>query len=139
MTGPPDRSLILPGPPELWVGGEFGARDFTGVPIAVTEEPPKNGGLHFPCYSELRHGGWRPDPAMIDKAVEAIDHLLREGTNDLVRCGSGVERSPAVVATYLARKKGMTVNDAYGLVRKARPIVMEELDLLPLSYEERTR
>jgi protein-tyrosine phosphatase len=68
-----------------------------------------------------------------------IGFHIRSPSPALVRCASGVERSPAVVALYLVRVKGLTPTGAYAKIRAVRPQVIEEFDLLPLTYEERVR
>jgi protein-tyrosine phosphatase len=136
MTDRPDRTEILP---DLYIGGKDSEVGFDGLVIDVREKTPaKVGAIHLPVFRGV-NGDWTADPLIALQAVDAIAKGLEAGQKVLVRCGSGVERSPAVVALYLVRKHGLTPTEAYRRIREARPQVIEEYDLLPLSYEERTR
>jgi protein-tyrosine phosphatase len=74
-----------------------------------------------------------------ERAIEKNAETLDAEESVLVRCGSGVERSPAIVALYLIRYWGLSPSDACGWIRSARRNVIEELEILPLTYDERTR
>ncbi|GIQ85393.1 atypical dual specificity phosphatase [Kipferlia bialata] len=47
-------------------------------------------------------------------------HIATRGVV-LVHCRGGISRSPAVVAAYLAYSQGLSVQEAFGNVRQARP------------------
>ncbi len=84
-------------------------------------------------------GPWRADPGLLDDALRTISHHIDAGEIVLVRCASGVERSPAVVVAWRVRRLGLSPAEAYARVRTNRPQVVEELDIIPFTYEERTR
>jgi hypothetical protein len=132
----PDRTEVFP---NLWIGGKDAELGFDGEVIDLRiNAPEKSGTLHLPVFRE-EEGGWVPNPVLAREAVEAISNALDRGEKVLVRCMSGVERSPAIAALYLVQKRGLTPTDAYARIRAARPQVVEEFDLQSLSYEERTR
>lgn len=137
----PDRTEVYP---NLYVGGGDCEDGFDGFVIDVRPEfyhdqLRTDGVFQIPVFQKLSGGGWRADPFVVGYTVESIAAHLDRGEKVLVRCGSGVERSPALVVLYLVRKKGLAPSEAYRIVREKRPQVVEELDILPLSYEERTR
>lgn len=136
MNNSPDRTEVFP---NLYVGGKYSEKGFDGLVIDVREEAGENtGAIHLPVFRG-ESGSWTPNPVLALQAIEAIENALEHGQKVLVRCGSGVERSPAVAVLYLVRKKGWAPSEAYRRVRDARPQVIEEYDLLPLTYEVRTR
>jgi protein-tyrosine phosphatase len=48
----------------------------------------------------------------------------------LIACGDGLERAPVAAVWFLYRKRGMSVPQAYRLVRERRPEVVEHFDWL---------
>lgn len=57
------------------------------------------------------------------KLAEAIDFHLQCGREVLVFCDCGIERSPIAIAVYLCLFKGMTMNEAYELIKEKRPSI----------------
>ena len=53
--------------------------------------------------------------------VRYIDDHVSNGQNVLVHCFAGQQRSAAVVAAYLIKKKGMTPDEAVEYVRSKKP------------------
>lgn len=53
--------------------------------------------------------------------ASVVDACVRNGIDILVYCGQGLERSPLVVAMYLCRYHGMSLEEAYGLIESKRP------------------
>eukprot|EP01121_Diplochlamys_sp_Union-15-3_P001338 TRINITY_DN11165_c0_g1_i1.p1 TRINITY_DN11165_c0_g1~~TRINITY_DN11165_c0_g1_i1.p1 ORF type:complete len:158 (-),score=28.46 TRINITY_DN11165_c0_g1_i1:8-481(-) len=41
----------------------------------------------------------------------------------LVHCGAGISRSPTIVISYVMKKEGMTLEQAFNFVRKARNFI----------------
>lgn len=133
----PNRTEILPG---LWVGDADSPSGFKGDVISVVEEPPTDTRIqHFPAFVAGPDGMWKVDPSVAQGAVEAIRRARGASQAVLVRCREGIERSPAIVVLYLVRADGPTLRAAYDPVQNARPEVQRIPELLPLSYEERTR
>jgi protein-tyrosine phosphatase len=42
-----------------------------------------------------------------------------------VHCEEGCERAPLVVAWFLKNRRGMTLDEAYALLKRRRPIVVD--------------
>ena len=132
----PDRTEVSPG---IWVGGKDAEVGFAGTVIDVREEQPTDPRVvHIPAFESVRDG-WRVRPEQAKLAAEKMAEVLLEGRAVLVRCGSGIERSPAIVALFFVRYEFNEVSEAYRRFRAARPQIQEAFDLLPLSYEERKR
>lgn len=75
------------------------------------------------CRGLVEPGGERleVDLDAIWALVEVINVCVREGIDILVYCGQGLERSPLVVAMYLCKHRGMSLEEAYRLVESKRP------------------
>lgn len=107
---------------DLWLGDFEDAKTFRGRIICVLEAIPD---------TEPQQALWIrvfPEPGKADRynlnrAVDAIQWSLRERIPVLVHCGAGVERSPLVVVWFLHKRRGMTIEQAYELVKSKRPIV----------------
>lgn len=53
--------------------------------------------------------------------VKYIDDHVRKGHNVLVHCAAGQQRSAAVVAAYLMKTKGFSVDQAVEFVKSKKP------------------
>lgn len=58
----------------------------------------------------------------IDRAVDSLHELIDQGHRVLVHCRQGVSRSPLVVAAYLSKYEGHTLNSALEVVQNGRKI-----------------
>lgn len=58
---------------------------------------------------------------VLDAIAEIIQLNLDAGRKVLVNCNMGMERAPLAVIWYLLKKRGMTLDAAYELVKKKRP------------------
>jgi len=116
-----------------WVTPRIGITDFEGSVDAVAEG-----------YLTINVAGELDSPAQIQIAVEPnygevketldeLADLINEhlyGTDDddtkvVVHCAMGIERSPLTVVWYLTKYKSLTLDEAYALVREARPVAVE--------------
>jgi protein-tyrosine phosphatase len=110
----------------LFVGGiEDALADFDGVIICVlneipAEEPPEAVWIPFMAAGDTS----------LDHTAATIDKALADGRRVLVHCGSGSERAPLVVAWYLSRRRQMSLDAAYQLLKFKRPIVRDRRALL---------
>lgn len=105
----------------LFVGDMIDARsDFDGLIICVLEEKP---------FDEPPNATWIPFLAeglrSLEITAEIIDGALGGGRAVLVHCGAGSERAPLAVAWYLHRRRGITLDEAYALLKSRRPIVQD--------------
>jgi protein-tyrosine phosphatase len=76
---------------------------------------------------EPAHAVWMPflknGWATLESTAALIDHALHLGLRVLVHCEEGCERAPLTVVWFLHRRRGMTLEEAYTLMRRQRPIV----------------
>lgn len=105
----------------LFVGDMVDARaGFDGLTICVLEEKP---------FDEPANATWIPFLAegirSLEITAEIIDSALAGGRAVLVHCGAGSERAPLTVAWFLYRRRAMTLDQAYALLRSRRPIVQD--------------
>ncbi len=111
------ESEIIPG---LFVGDLQDAQKFAGTIISVLpdvpdSEPPES--IHMPF---LANG-----IASMDSTAALIDEQLKLGRRVLVHCEEGCERAPLVVAWFLKTRRAMTMDEAYALLKRQRPIVQD--------------
>ena len=58
-----------------------------------------------------------------EDATTFIEEALRKNEGVYVHCFAGVSRSPTIVAAYLMRYYGFSVNDALQYIKERRPII----------------
>ena len=63
--------------------------------------------------------------ARLDTTAAVIDAALALNLRVLVHCEEGSERAPLMVAWYLVSRRGMSLDEAYNLLRARRPIVRD--------------
>ena len=104
----------------LYVGDLQDAVKFDGMIVSVLGdvpdcEPPRSIQLPFRAGSRAR----------FDTIAAVIEAALARDLRVLVHCEEGSERAPLVVAWYLMTRRGMSLDEAYGLLCKRRPIVRD--------------
>ncbi|MDG6913575.1 MAG: dual specificity protein phosphatase family protein [Nitrososphaerota archaeon] len=122
--------------PNLFLGDLADARGWQGFAITVLEyRPPElpTNVIHIPIVDA--NGTPGSDDAhvlfvQLEALVMVVDAAMARGEKVLVSCGQGMERSPLAVVWYLFRRKGMSVEEAYRLVKERRPQVIEHLEWL---------
>lgn len=57
-----------------------------------------------------------------DTVADKIQSVEKQGGRTLVHCNAGVSRSATLCIVYLIKHHGMTLLEAYGLVKARRPI-----------------
>ena len=62
------------------------------------------------------------DGEVIDTITAFIDKHVEAGYKILVHCHMGASRSVSMVMAYLIAYEGMTLGEAFGIVREGRPI-----------------
>lgn len=115
MAEPWRESEIIEG---LFVGDLQDAQRFAGIVISVLPDIPEAEpahAIHMPFLARGRES--------MDETAELIDAALRRGERVLVHCEEGCERAPLVVAWFLRARRGMTLDEAYELLKSRRPIV----------------
>lgn len=62
------------------------------------------------------------DLGMLDEALNFMERAIGGGGKIIVICGGGVERSPTTVLAYLHRKEGLSIEEAYRILKSKRPV-----------------
>lgn len=77
----------------------------------------------------------------LDAAADAMRTAVLEGRRALVHCSAGASRSATVLLAYLLRDRGLSLLEAFRLVRARRPIVYPNKGFLRAlrAFEERHR
>eukprot|EP00026_Physarum_polycephalum_P020621 Phypoly_transcript_23324.p1 GENE.Phypoly_transcript_23324~~Phypoly_transcript_23324.p1 ORF type:complete len:174 (+),score=17.79 Phypoly_transcript_23324:58-522(+) len=79
----------------------------------------------------------------LQKSIVFIDKALQDGTGVLIHCARGVSRSASIVIGYLIQSRNISYEEAYDIVRKARPIISpnqnfkEQLRAFAISTQKR--
>ena len=112
-----------------WVTPRIGITDFEGSVESVEKG-----------YTTINVAGELDSPAQIqiavepnrgqvretlDKLADIINEAVKDDTKVVVHCAMGIERSPLTVVWYLYKYQNLTLDEAYALVRKARPVAVE--------------
>lgn len=104
--------------PQLYVGDLQDAQKFSGMIISVLPDWLEAEPAHAVWMPFLKNG-W----ATLESSAALIDHALQLGLRVLVHCEEGCERAPLTVAWFLYRRRAMTLDEAYTLLQRQRPIV----------------
>jgi dual specificity protein phosphatase-like protein len=104
----------------LFLGDLQDAMRFDGMIISVLAdvmpaEPQRT--IHLPFLANGR--------ATLDSTAALIDSGLRLGMRVLVHCEEGCERAPLAIAWFLRTRRGMSLDEAYKLIKSRRPIVRD--------------
>ncbi|OQV25168.1 putative Dual specificity protein phosphatase 14 [Hypsibius exemplaris] len=76
-----------------------------------------------------------------DVSADLIEEQRKTGGKVLVHCMAGVSRSASIVLAYLVRHRGMSLRDAYALVRRKRSIIRPNVGFWKqlIEYEKHVR
>jgi protein-tyrosine phosphatase len=68
----------------------------------------------------------------LNKAIDKVAAIFQQTPTAkiLVHCIEGIDRSPYIVATIIARQKNIALNQAYQIVKSQRPIIHEHYEWL---------
>jgi len=72
----------------------------------------------------------------LDLVSRELQERFERSQPTLIHCIGGMERSPLAVVYWLHKYHGMSWGDAYNYVKEKRPIIMNRLEWLGLTYEE---
>jgi hypothetical protein len=100
---------------DLQDAGRFEGMIISVLPDAMAAEPERT--IHIPFLANGR--------ATLDTTSALIDAGLRLDMPVLVHCEEGCERAPLVIAWFLKTRRGMTLDEAYALIKTRRPIVKD--------------
>lgn len=117
--------------PEIYLGPQYGKRGMahlrkSGITASVSmraEFDSTKHGLAFKKHSYLPTiDNTPPSLEQLDEGVAFIQQIIDAKGIVYVHCGSGVGRSPTLVAAYLV-KQGMSLDEAVTRIQAARPFV----------------
>lgn len=106
--------------PNLFIGDLQDASRFDGLVISVLHDVPAaepERAIRMPFLANGR--------ATMDSTAALIEAALNLNQRVLVHCEEGSERAPLVVAWFLTRRRGMTLDEAYALMMGKRPVVRD--------------
>src|SRR5216683_953128 len=104
----------------LFIGDLQDAARFNGMIISVLPDPmpgEPDRTIRIPFLANGR--------ATLDSTAALIDAALFRGLRVLVHCEEGCERAPLTVAWFLKTRRGITLDEAYALLKSRRPIVQD--------------
>jgi hypothetical protein len=104
----------------LFVGDLQDAARFDGIIISVLPELLESEPRRAILMPFMANGR-----ATLDSTAAVIDAALERNQRVLVHCEEGCERAPLVVAWFLKTRRGMTLDEAYTLMKSRRPIVQD--------------
>ncbi len=104
----------------LFVGDLQDAAHFDGIIISVLPELLESEPRRAILMPFMANGR-----ATLDTTAAVIDAALERNQRVLVHCEEGCERAPLVVAWFLKTRRGMTLDEAYALMKSKRPIVQD--------------
>ena len=102
----------------LFVGDLQDADRFDGMIISVLPERLAAEPARAVMIPFLQNGR-----ATLDATAALIDAALALGMSVLVHCEEGCARAPLTVAWFLHTRRAMSIDAAYALLRRRRPIV----------------
>jgi protein-tyrosine phosphatase len=113
----------------LYLGDIQDAQDFrenfpNAVIICVLENRPENEpfkAYHIPIITESGH----VHTEQLDHISFFIEALLDKHEKVLIHCAAGLERSPLTIAYFLKYSKGISLEEAYAMVKNERPQIFD--------------
>lgn len=89
------------------------------------QEPQK--AFQIPIIDE-KQSTYRVHEEQLLHTFRFINRVLKDKNDLLVHCMAGLERSPLVIAFFLSNNYGITLNQAYKKIKKARPQIYDRSD-----------
>lgn len=103
---------------------EFREKFPNAVIICVLENRPENEpfkAYHIPIITESGH----VHTEQLDHISFFIEALLDKHEKVLIHCAAGLERSPLTIAYFLKYSKGISLEEAYAMVKNERPQIFD--------------
>jgi len=115
--------------PRLFLGNQADAAEFAedekdGIIICVLEQRPQNEpfkSFHIPILTSSGH----VHTEQLNRLIPVIGAMIAYGRKVLVHCSAGVERSPLAVTWYLHKTMGISIEEAYKIVKEKRPEIAD--------------
>jgi len=139
---------------DIWIGDLEDALVWDGNLLCVLETRPERlpvDALHIPILALRFEKTFMKDKdgndtnyqisGFVDRALpvqlDAVAHVIQNHIDAkerlMVHCGAGMERSPLALTWYLHTRMGLTLEDAFALVKTKRPQAQNRLEWLNIS------
>lgn len=90
--------------------------------LTLTEKKLPDSWLDKICYKHVPMLDHNPPPlASLEEAVDFIQEQIKSGNPILVHCAAGKGRTGTVLAAYLIKYVGTSLDEAVNYIRKIRP------------------
>ena len=113
---------------------EFLAKHKISMVVSMTKVKPVPSVLHFQYPIPDHRSANIAMQHIIPRIISKIHAHRVAGHNVLVHCYAGMHRAPTVVAQYLQRYEGHSVDSAVKLIRSARPLAFIDGNTFDLKY-----
>ena len=87
------------------------------------------GALEPNILSGMKHETVAVATTSFETAIAFIDDAMRNSSGCLVHCFSGMSRSPSILIAYLMKRRGMRLDEAYCVTKKACPAIYPNVDV----------
>jgi protein tyrosine phosphatase (PTP) superfamily phosphohydrolase (DUF442 family) len=142
LTGVPNArySRITPA---LYVGPQYSKRGLAylrrlGISGGINMRVEFDDSAHGLALAEYCHLPTVDDDAPtledLNRGVEFIQRIVKQDGKVYIHCAGGIGRAPTMAVAYLV-SEGLSLDEAVGLVRKARPFI----DIRPTQMEQLRR
>jgi len=114
--------------PRLAVTDMYGAQSVMGKDDCYVINTARE--INTPCDYKLAVAPFRDRPEDVRAALDTLADVIHEqvetaGNKVVVHCFAGMERSVLTCAWYLCKHHGMSMDQAYKTLRKARPVALD--------------
>lgn len=123
-----DYNMILP---NLYLGNKNASKEKIlqdlGIDIVINVTPnlpfhsEQIENIGIPVYDDKSEYSKRILVEYIKEILPYMHLQLKRGKRILVHCRAGIQRSPTVIAAYLMKYKGMSIDEAIEFIQARRP------------------
>ncbi len=108
--------------------------EFTSINVAAEHRQTLPKSLYLPWFLPIQ-GGAQINGLVLNAIAEIIARDLAIERKVLVNCNEGRERSPLTIVWFLMKKRGLSLDEAYNLVKEKRPETLDRREWLKQILE----